>query len=323
MMSERKTYDPIEDIKDMELNKDAWLGMYSLHDAIMVFCGVMLIIGFVTNWVSYVNIDRVISYAGWNFARDAGSFPEVWLVFMLGIFFIVRPVLSAYLRKSTYLSIWPEPIITIIGSIIGLIVPLEIFYRYAPTLKTDIGIAFLNNAGIGWYLSISASLILLIAGILVFIESYLNRRYRDRALAERQARFGVGYVPSEVQYRAPPVGYSVPGQPPSLQPVPGQQGAVTSPPGTPPAYAPPQGVAMIPPDQLPYGYGAPQPSPPQQMPMQGTAIPSPGQMAGQVSYGVPPPGSSPFGPPPADPKARKKYEKALRKWQEMQARGRF
>jgi hypothetical protein len=243
MMSERKSYDPIEDIKDMELNKDAWLGMYSLHDAIMIFCGILLIIGFVTNWVSYVNIDRVISYAGWDFARDAGSFPEVWLVFMLGIFFIVRPVLSAYLRKSTYISIWPEPIITIIGSIIGLIVPLEIFYRYAPTLKTDIGIAFMNNAGIGWYLSISASLILLIAGILVFIESYLNRRYRDRALAERQARFGVGYVPSEFQ------GYQAPGYGP--QPAPVTQAMPQPPPA--PQPAPVQGAPVPPPAGQPYG----------------------------------------------------------------------
>jgi hypothetical protein len=271
MMSDRKSYDPIEDIKDMELNKDAWIGMYSLHDAIMMFCGFLLIIGFVTNWMSYVRVDQMISYAGWDFARDAGNYPEVWLIFMLGIFFIIRPILSAYLRKSTYISVWPSPIITIIASIVGLMIPVEIFLRYAPTLKDDIGIAFMNNAGIGWYLSISASIILLIAGLLVFVESFLNKKYRDRAIAERQARFGVGYVPSEFQtYQAPPQASG--GAPEMMQ-------------------APP---------------------PPQEMPQQ---QPAPGPM--------PAGGQSPFGPAPMDPKARKKYEKALKKWQEQQARRGF
>jgi len=270
MMSERRSYDPIEDIKDMELNKDAWIGMYSLHDAIMMFAGFLLIIGFVTNWMSYVRIDQVINYAGWDFARDAGNFPEVWLVFMLGLFFIIRPILSAYLRKSTYINIWPSPIITIIASIVGLIIPLEIYFRYATTLKEDIGIAFMNNAGIGWYLSITASIMLLIAGILVFIESFLNKKYRDRAIAERQARFGVGYVQSEYQtYQAQP-----------------------------PAYGGAQDMTQAP--------------PPQEMQMQ--QQPMPPQAGG---------GQSPFGPAPMDPKARKKYEKALRKWQEQQARRGF
>jgi len=262
MMSERKSYDPIEDIKDMELNKDAWIGMYSLHDAIMIFCGFLLIIGFVTNWMSFVRIDQVINYAGWDFARDAGNYPEVWLVFMLGLFFIIRPVLSAYLRKSTYINVWPSPIITIIASIVGLIIPLEIYFRYATTLKSDIGIEFMNNAGIGWYLALSASIVLLIAGILVFVESFLNKKLRDKALMDRQARFGVAYQPSEFQaYQAPP---QQTGGAPDMQ--------------------------------------AQQPTYQQQ--------PAPGPM--------PAGGQTPFGPAPMDPKARKKYEKALKKWQEQQ-----
>jgi hypothetical protein len=292
-----KVKDPVMEIKDLQLSKDSWAGMYNMHDVGMILTGILLLAGFLGNWVTYFDRGIRVELDGFHFARDAGVgpiYPMVWFVPLIGALLILRPVLAAYQRRSTYISVWPHPAISLVLCLVTMLVPMLV----ANTLNASIqkapadgglGIQFWNNAGVGFFLVVGASLGGIFVAVSSFIEGFLAKGPTQKALRDRAMKYGAAAGGWD---SGGGMGGSMVPAPPPDQAMPAQQGGWDQ-------------------SQQAGGYGG---APAQQGGWD--------QSGGGAGWGQPPPGS-PFGPRPADPKAAAKWDKAVQAWQEKQGKGGF
>jgi hypothetical protein len=282
------------EIKDLQLSKDGWAGMYNMHDVGMILCGLLLIIGFLGNWVTYFDRGVRVELDGFHFARDAGTgplYPMVWFVPLIGGLLIMRPVLAAYQRRATYIPVWPMPAISLVLCLVAMMMPLLVANSHNALIQPDppkgLGISFWNNAGVGFYLVVGTAFGGVFVSLGSFIEGMLAKGPTQKALRDRAMKFGAamgGWDQGAMMAQPQAVAGGGGGGWDQSQMAPGAGGG-----------------------QAPSGGGWDQS---QQM------------GGGGGGWGQPPPGS-PFGPRPADPKAAAKWDKAVAAWQEKQAKGGF
>lgn len=274
-------YDPLTYVGDMEMSKHAWLGMFNLHEVVLMAAGALGLVGFFLPWLTYQAFGEPRSIFGYDFSRDVEVLrphPEIWLVPMVSIFFLGRSLLVAQLRKRTKLPLWPMVLITFILSFVLFAIPVIIELDVDRMLTPVMGVHYLNNAEVGWYLAIVAGILAIVGSVGTVVEPFVSKHYTKKGSNERTMRFGMAFVPT--QYMAAQTG----------------EGDRTS---------------AAPPDAAGTGTGAPSFDYAGAQPEGGGAAPGYDMGAGWGGA---------MDPSMMSPADRKKYEKAMKRYQKEQAK---
>lgn len=156
-------------INETERHRYRNVAYLSMAEAILILGGLLILIGFFMDWVSYGFVGDVVTVKGYEFGRDVGNYPETLLLPFIGILFIAGALFAAGRRRAYA----PQKIsrgVFIAGAwiaaIVAMFLSVYLTIRYSDYLLGYRGITIYNNLDIGWFVTISGNIILYIGCIL-------------------------------------------------------------------------------------------------------------------------------------------------------------
>ena len=146
------------------------VAMFTMVEIVLMLGGLMILLGFFMDWVSYRYVADTVAIKGSEFGRIVGNYPETLLLPFIGLMFVAGGFFSAGRRRA----FMPQKVsrglflaTAWIAAIVAMFITVYLTIRYSDHLQNSIGITIYNNLDIGWYITISGNIILYIGCILL------------------------------------------------------------------------------------------------------------------------------------------------------------
>ena len=230
-------------VAQTEVQSKRGVAYLSMVEAVLILGGVLLVLGFFMDWVSYKFVADTVTIKGYEFGRLVGNYPETLLLPFCGLLFIAGGFFGAG-RRRAYMPQKVSRGVFLAGAwiaaIVAMFLSVWLTIRFSDFLMDTRGITIYNNLELGWFITVSGNIVLYIGCILAVSKKARKLGFSDYYFIRSDSAETQSDVKHEAPKAMPPA--------PAPHPMPPAHGA--------PQLPPPQGQPPRPPQ------GAPPPRPP-------------------------------------------------------------